>query len=322
MNSLVVGSGGIKGFCYLGACKVLLEMVQEDIDVYIGCSIGAFVTTLLASGYTPTELFSEFLSSGFEDMVQWGTLDDMIKRMGLFDKAPMEEYLQQLLERKLEGRNITYSKFFEMTGKDLYTIAVDTERMEKVVFGKDTHPDTSVVTGVVASCSIPFIIQSTVLGKSMFVDGAAMDPLGLETALAVSEPGGKIYALFFTGTPLATTILSPPRMPSEGSVGEILEYWKRLDVLTPVYRKDAVHSIDRILQQGKRVFRCFMESLMENYVFRYILENQAKDSPRDIVLIPLPNFDLDVLCSPEMKVHMYYTGVDVVSAMAAQKYLS
>jgi hypothetical protein len=67
-----------------------------------------------------------------------------------------------------------------------------------------------------------------------------------------------------------------------------------------------------------------MEAMMENYIFRYVLENRMAppESRKTIRLLPMPNFESTIFSSPEMKIHMYFTGTDVIKAMIKEKYLS
>lgn len=322
MHTLAIGAGGVKVFCQLGACKAFFERVleMEEIETYVGCSIGSVLSVLLACGYTPTEIFSEFLSANVEGLLQMGNVEDMIKHIGFFDQEPIKEYMKSLIERKLRNGDVTFETFREITGRDVYILAVNTEQTEKIIFSRKTTPDVPMIEAIIASCSIPFVIQGTEIENSIVVDGAAMDPIGLDIAMRVSQPGGRIYAMFFSGRGVAEKILSiyvPERSSREG----ILRYWGRTDILRTNSGEGGRSTLDKILRQGRKVYKCFTESLLENYIFRNILENQISESPREIHLIPLPTFDITLFSSPEMKVHMYYTGVDTINELCIQKYL-
>lgn len=320
LHTLAIGSGGVKVFCQLGACKAFFERIldMEEIGIYVGCSIGSVLSTLLACGYTPTEIFSEFLSANVEGLLQMGNMEDMIKHVGVFDHEPIKEYMKELIGRKLHNGDVNFQSFSELTGRDIYILAVNTDQTEKIIFSRKTTPHTPVIEAIIASCSIPFLIQGSEMENSIVIDGAAMDPIGLDIAMRVSRPGGKIYAMFFSGERVAEKILSI-YIPERAVMEEILRYWGRTDILkSPEGGKS---TLDKILRQGRKVYKCFTEALLENYIFRNVLENQISPEPRDIHLIPLPTFDIVLFSSPEMKVHMYYTGVDTIVGMHKQKYL-
>jgi hypothetical protein len=240
-----------------------------------------------------------------------------------------------MIEKKLTNGVLGFREFYEVTGRDLYIIAVNTDQTEKIIFCRKTTPETPVIEGIIASCSIPFVIQGTELENSIVVDGAAMDPVGLDVAIRVSQEGGRIYCMFFCGRGNAEKFLSLTSHQPILYQG-LLGYWGRsleqipgrTDILSSVEKKEfraksggRLSTFDGLLTQGKKVFRCFIESLLENYIFRHILENQISESPRKIRLIPLPTFNVTLFASPEMKVHMYYTGVDVLESMIKEKYL-
>lgn len=321
MNTLVIGAGGVKVFCQLGACKALFEkiLIIEEIETYVGCSIGSVLSVLLACGYSPTEIFSEFLSANVEGLLQMGKVEDMIRYAGVFDHEPIKEYMIQLIRKKLRNGYVDFQTFRELTGRDVYILAVNTDQTEKIIFGRKTTPNVPVIEAIVASCSIPFVIQGTEMENSIVVDGAAMDPIGLDVAMQVSQPGAKIYAMFFSGHVVAEKILSI-YITDSLVIAEILRYWDRTNSTRS--REGGKNTLDKLLRQGRKVYKCFTEALLENYIFRNILENQISPRPREIHLIPLPLFDMVLFSSPEMKVHMYYTGVDTILGMYNQKYLA
>ena len=60
-TALVLGGGGFTGGVYeIGALRALdlltVNRTVNDFDVYVGTSAGAFVATLVASGFTPEEM--------------------------------------------------------------------------------------------------------------------------------------------------------------------------------------------------------------------------------------------------------------------------
>lgn len=307
----------------MGACKVLGDHIRglDTFGTYVGCSIGSVLAVLFACGYTPTEIFSEGLATNIEGLLQVGNVEDMIRHMGFFDQAPIREYMKTLIEKKVDIPDLGFQKFYEVTGKDLYIVAVNPEQTEKIVFGRSTTPEVPVLEGIIASCSIPFVIQGTDFGSAIVVDGAVMDPLGLDVAVKISPAGGNLYVMFFCGPRLADKFLSL-RISERGVRENILTYWGRTDILSPSVKRDS-STLEKLLFRGRSVYKCMSEALLENYLFRIILENQfGTERPRNIHLLPLPIFDITLFSSPEMKVHMYYTGVDVLSTMVKEKYLA
>lgn len=304
-TGIVIGSGGIKGFLYIGALKTLEEnQVIQQCQYFFGCSVGALISLFLACGLTTAEILTIFLTKKFEDVMVFGSWDSISSGAGVFDNAAMKTHLNQILCDCLkieDASNLSFRQLFQMTGKQLYTITVDTENMRVKSFGTTNTPDVSVVTAVVASCSIPFVIQGTDLGDEFAVDGAVMDPVGLQVAFDHLPPRSTIHCLFLAN-PLTANKFGR-------SYGEI-------DVKTrsPPRRKPAPQMgiAKNFLSHAQRVFRCFMESLVENYIFRYMYENVARGLEMNIFLHPLPNLYVTFACDAETQVKMYFLGMDTL----------
>src|SRR5260221_1458788 len=64
--ALVCAGGGVTGAIYeMGCLRALDELLDRsvlDLDLYVGISGGAFVASLLASGISPREMYTEVTS--------------------------------------------------------------------------------------------------------------------------------------------------------------------------------------------------------------------------------------------------------------------
>jgi predicted acylesterase/phospholipase RssA len=308
MDTLVIGSGGVKGFCHLGACKELDEKIGlGGMGRIIGCSIGSMIGVLLCAGYNPKEIFREFLTINFEEMLVPGDFRTMLDRVGVFNNSNMRTLISDLVERKLGVRDYTFSEFHRLTGREFYVITTDTDHAEVRVFGTRESPAASVIDSVIASCSIPFVIQGAVIDGNFIVDGGSMDPMGLEYALQHSV--GDIYCMFFAVRGFAERVARYEGIP------EILAKW---DEVTSGGRGSL--PVEKVLGVGAKLIQCFTESLAENYVFRCIYQNKLSAYPKHVHLIPLPNFGNMLFCDSEMKVKMYFTGADVIKSIP-ERYL-
>lgn len=315
-DTLVVGSGGIKGFAFLGVCKMLeSKKVIDDIRRYIGCSIGSVVCLGLVCGYTCSELLSEFLNRDFEEVMQRGSLEDMVGKMGIFNKNRLRVFLKEVVEKKLQitdAEKMTFKDLYELTDKELYCITTNIDTYSPQVYGYQHTPEDLCIECVMTSCSIPFIFEGTEIPKGFLVDGAIMDPIGLKVAYEVSNPASTIYASFFVFENLGFKIL----LDIQKSIPDGLEnLWHKANESSPPppEHSKAKESgiIVNILSHGQRLYQSYMESLVENYVYRHIYENKLLASPFRLMLFPLPNFNSNVNASPEQKVHMYFMGGDI-----------
>lgn len=304
-RTLVIGSGGIKGLLFIGGIKALEDHGVTGFSTYVGCSIGALISLFLNCGFSPSEILNIFLTKHFEDILSMGNWDSIVSGAGFLDKAPLRTHIETILGKKL-GMNVselTFRTLREMSGKELYVITVDTDNFQMKAYGDKFTPDYPVLEGVLASCSVPFVFQGTPVENGFMVDGAVMDPIGLATAFKVIPPESEIYCLFLANR--KTTELIVGR-----SVTEFIKYE------SPPSRSEATQSgsiINNFLTHGQRIFRCFMESLVENYIIRHIYENLIMGYRHKLHLYPMPNLFVSFTCPPELKAQMYFAGNDVVS---------
>jgi hypothetical protein len=317
-DTLSIGSGGMKGFSYLGLCKFLERQgVLLSIGVYVGCSVGSLICLALLCGCLVSDLLKEFLTKGFEELVEQSTLEEMICRVGFYDKKKLKEYLIKFINLHLnitDGEALTFEQLKELTGKELYTISANIDTYELKVYGPKPTPNDICVDAVVASCSIPFVFQGTEIPEGFLVDGALMDPVGLKTAFRYSRPGARIFSSFFSFKPTSISILRTLQHKAfdEESVAA---FWDRAD---QYYPQPPLHNqasgsgfVTNLLSHGQRLYRSFMESLVENYVYRHVYENQLNDIPYLLRLFPLPNLNAGLYTTAEAKVQMYFTGLDI-----------
>jgi predicted acylesterase/phospholipase RssA len=320
-DTLVLGSGGIKGFAFLGVCKVLEERgLLTTVKNYIGCSIGSIICFLLACGLTCSELLGEFINKDFEDILKDGlVIEDMISKMGVFNKNTLRKFINEIIAKKMgveDAEKLTFKDLSELTDKNFYCVTTDLDGYSTKVYGPQMTPEEQCIEAVLASCSIPFIFQGTEIPNGFLVDGAITDPVGLRIAFQVSQNRSNIYCSFFTFKPLAIQILDKML----GRVSERMEgVW---DSVADKYPPPLEHSkakesgiIVNILSHGHRLYQSITESLVENYIFRHIFENELSGNPRKLILIPLPNFNANVSATPESKVHMYFSGGDFTNIL-------
>jgi len=326
MNTLSIGSGGIKGFSYLGVCRFLEKReILKDVGLYVGCSVGSLICLSLICGRGVSDILKEFLNTGFEELVEGGSsFEEMVSKVGLFDKRRMREYILECVRKWLvievdEAETLTFGELRELTGKDFYVITANIDTYATKIYCPKITPDEPCVDAVVASCSIPFVIQGTEIPEGFLVDGALMDPIGLKVAFKYSTPGAKIYSCFFSFKPTSVSVLRS--LQKDNYNPEIIEkFWDQADVSypQPPEHTKATQSglVTNLLSHGQRLYRSFMEALVDNYVHRHIFENRTLQTPFTLYLFPIPNFNANLVTSAEKKVEMYFTGQDLSEKIA------
>jgi len=220
--ALVCAGGGVTGALYeIGCLKALDEMVDLDLtglDLYVGVSGGAFVSSLLVSGFTPAEIYREITTGGASP---FGVPGAALFRLGLAeyarrarrlpaatlkalqnlfsgDASSSRDVLMPFLEvippglldnsgveeflRKLFARFARPNAFDELR-RPLRIVAVDLDRGETVAFGDRKHRSVTVSEAVQASTALPGLYRPVRLGHRDYVDGGVTKTAHINLAI-------------------------------------------------------------------------------------------------------------------------------------------
>jgi NTE family protein len=220
--ALVCAGGGITGAVYeigcLRALEDLLDRSVADLDLYVGVSGGAFVTSLLASGISAREMY-DALAAPRRDPLTDPTAS--LFRLGLTEfwrrslRAP--RVLADALATALrgEGRNLSdlawslfellpaglldnsgvdeyLARVFAARGREndfarlarpLHVIAVDLDSGEAVDFGPGGLPGVPVSKAVQASTALPGLYRPVRIGGRDYVDGGVKKTAHINLAI-------------------------------------------------------------------------------------------------------------------------------------------
>ena len=187
--TLVIGSGAIKCAASLGMWQTLVE---EDIDVelVVGCSAGSIYGAGIAMGMSvdeirmrsektwTTELMQDYILNlkAFKD----GTLK-YTETSGLVDDSVLNSKLNDIFQ----------DRTFADLKKPLIVVATDMMNGEKVAIFEGKLFD-----AIRASVALPIIFPPWEINGKLLVDGAASDPLPIDTA--IQNGAGIIIAMGFS----------------------------------------------------------------------------------------------------------------------------
>jgi NTE family protein len=159
--ALVLGAGASKGFAHIGVLKIL-EANRIPVHMIVGTSVGSFVGSLYAYGYTSYHLQRLAFSIEKGDIVDLTVPDN-----GFIKGEKLEEYVNKAV------RNIP----MESLRIPFYAVVTDIQSGREVVFGKGN-------TGraVRASCSIPGVFRPVRIGDRTYVDGGVVSPVAVDAA--------------------------------------------------------------------------------------------------------------------------------------------
>ncbi len=214
--------GGITGAIYeIGCLRALAEVLDRpvtDFDLYVGVSGGAFVTSLLASGVSPEEMYDEITS---RTRSPFGVAAAPLFRLGPLEFVKRSLRAPSVLVRALmtalggEGRNLAdfgwalfellppglldsagiqeyLQRFFAARKKadrfdamnhELFVVAVDLDSGEAVAFGEEGHRDVAVSKAVQASAALPGLYRPVRIGGRDYVDGGVKKTAHINLAI-------------------------------------------------------------------------------------------------------------------------------------------
>ena len=169
----VLGGGGSRGACSVGALKALLEAGIKP-DGVVGCSSGAFNAVALAA------------RPNLQTIDQLAHVWRSIRGRDLFDRNPLRmayryvrsrnSFFDSRYLRTLAAMNLPAT--FDQLALPCAVIATNLTRARKEIFTSGSVPD-----AVAASSAIPGLFNPYRIGDDEFVDGAVAENVGLAEAI-------------------------------------------------------------------------------------------------------------------------------------------
>lgn len=181
----ILGGGGIRGICYIGAFKALKEL-NVEINAIAGSSVGAVFASFYSVGYSPEEIkeiMYEFSLNMFRDInINLFSPDISMSKGEIF-----LDWLREKIEKKYYGENYKKGENKPITFNDieqnLQILTVDLNTNTPYIFSKETTPDVEIAFAVRASASLPGLMKPVNFNDAILVDGD----------LIKSWPAWKVY---------------------------------------------------------------------------------------------------------------------------------
>ena len=164
--ALVLGSGASRGWAHIGAIEAL-EEEGIPIDYISGCSVGAYVGALYASGSLSS--LKDFVLS-MDGKKVFSYFDVVFPRSGLLDgaKKVAELFSMHTAVKQFSGLNIP-----------VMMVATDLNRGEKVILKSG-----NLLQALRATMSVPGLFAPARVKGRLLVDGALVDPVPVGVARA------------------------------------------------------------------------------------------------------------------------------------------
>ncbi len=164
--SLVLGSGGARGYAHIGAIQELTSRGHEVVAIS-SCSMGAIVGGMYAAG--KMDEFEEWVRKIERSHVLW-YMDIALRGPGMLKADRMMDILADLVgDVEIQDLPIPY-----------VAVAVDLAARREVWF-----PRGPLLTAIRASIAIPTAITPIVMNGRLLADGGLLNPLPMEPTAMV-----------------------------------------------------------------------------------------------------------------------------------------
>lgn len=175
IKNIVISGGGTKCICFLGVLSVLdKNKILSNIDTYIGTSMGAIISTLLAIGYTWNDLYDFMLSFNMKKLLPDFSLDELLSNYGIDNGEKSIFVIKELIKAKT-NQDITFLDIYKQFNKKLYITASCISDNKIYYYNYKDNPDMIVWYAIKKSFSIPGIFQPVFDDNKYFVDGGLFD---------------------------------------------------------------------------------------------------------------------------------------------------
>ena len=119
ITTLVLSGGGIRGISFIGALKYLKEQhIIDNLDTFIGTSIGALICSLIAFDISINRLESLLKKIDFSKLVSFN-IDNLLEKYGLTEGEGLSALFKITLSKNGWDPNITFIYFYNKTKKKL-----------------------------------------------------------------------------------------------------------------------------------------------------------------------------------------------------------
>ncbi len=193
--SLVLGSGGARGYAHIGVIEVLQEQGYE-IRSISGSSMGALIGGLYACGRLDAYK-AWVLTLDIIDLLR--LLDFSFAATGVIKGDKVFDILEKLIAKPV---------MIEKLPIDFTAVATDINSQKEVWFQEG-----DLLEAIRASIAIPTVFTPESAGSRLLVDGGILNPL--PTVPLLSNTNDLLIAVNLNGTPRADTGMRKPRTAAE-----------------------------------------------------------------------------------------------------------
>jgi NTE family protein len=267
--SLVLGSGGARGYAHIGVIKILEEQGYE-IRSISGSSMGALIGGLYAAG--KLDVYKEWvLSLDFIDTLR--LLDISLSNGGIVNIDTVYKKIEQMIgDTKIEDLPITYM-----------AVASDIKNHKKIWFKEG-----KLIDAIRASIAIPTVFTPVIENDMILVDGGVLAPLPI--ASVSSDKTDMTIAVNLNANIQNTYKIERPKKDEKGQ-NEL--YKKTMQLVDKA--KQAIGTGTSKEKQPIDIFYILNKSLdaTQNIIVEYTIKEHQPDLMVDIPRDACESYEFD-----------------------------
>jgi hypothetical protein len=180
INTLCFSGGGTKGFSFVTAIKVLIDnnyINLNNINKFIGSSIGSITAFLFSINYTPDELIIFLNNIDLSNLDNAFNLELFIEKHGFSDASEFIKIVEILFYNKMKMINITFKDLYTITKNKLLIVGTNFTKGREEVFSVDNTPNMFVLDAIRISISIPLLFTPIKHNNCYYIDGCVLGNL-------------------------------------------------------------------------------------------------------------------------------------------------
>lgn len=174
-----ISAGAAKGFYQLGALHYLDSIGEcSQFTVFVGSSVGAAISCMLAIGYEPLEFFSYTCTNDINECFKYDlNIGTILQQWGAIDIQCLKQYIESAILHKI-GFIPTFEELYLQFHKCFICTAwCINSPHHQTYFNPFETPHVKISDAVIASCALPGIFTKMYIGNKCYIDGGLFDRL-------------------------------------------------------------------------------------------------------------------------------------------------
>lgn len=174
-DTLVLCGGSGKGIALLGALQYLMDQkIINNINTYVGTSVGTIICFLLIIGYTPIEIIIYMCTNNILEKVYNFNIVGMINGDGALSFANFQETLERMTIAKI-GILPTLNDIYKKYNKTFILTTYNLTKHKVEYLSYEEYPDLPCLTAIRMSSNLPLIFEPYMYNNSQYIDGGVVD---------------------------------------------------------------------------------------------------------------------------------------------------